>query len=1322
MESAKDAEAREKARVENPYLKAGIFKKMFFIWVFPVFYKGYKYGLTENDIFSHLPDHDSEILGNRLEKEWLKELKMNKKHPSLWRAMARVFGKEMFFSGTGVFMFELIRLTLPLTLSKLLEFFEPNSTMEISEAYMYAALLSVTTLTQVSFIHHAMFHIFHMGMKLRVATVAVVYRKAIRLSNSALAETTIGQMVNLISNDVSRFENCTYNVHNLWIGPIQLFILFFLLYSYAGWTGLTGIAILLCVIPFQIWMGKKASVFRLKTALKTDERIRLMNEIIGGVQVIKMYTWEKPFTKLVEIIRRLEMKEIRKNSILKAIHASFNLFLTKVLVYSCILVYTLTGNTVNAQYVFGLSIFYELLRQCLSQAFAQGIAQMAEAMISTRRIRQFLLYDELNPEFTLAALEGGRDFKTSVTGSMLIAKPIPDHTKPVGIKLENVSTKWIKTSEELNLKYIDFDLELGQLATVIGKVGSGKSTLLHVFLRELVPVVGRVNINGSISYASQEPWLFVGSVRQNILFGQEFDAVKYHQVIKVCALERDFSLFPYGDGTIIGERGVSLSGGQRARINLARAVYKEADIYLLDDPLSAVDAHVGKQIFKQCIEKYLKDKCVVLVTHQLQYLKDCKNIYLLNDGKVEHSGSFEDIKKAGKEFTSLLEEIKKLEEEEAKKEAEEVRKRKITQTSIADDEEKALEPTFAKESKIEGKVTWSMYKSYFLAGGNAFKVLAVAFLFVFSQGILSFVDYFLSLWVNYELMKQQNNLTETANDTLIIQNLDSAQYSLIQKLWYQYLTDDICLYIYTFLIIIVGPLVMGRAIIFFNCCINASINLHNNMFSKIIYAPMRFFNLNPSGRILNRFSKDMNSVDEYLPSTLSDTVQIGFMIAAIIVVVATVIPIILVPTGIILTIFYLIRVVYLATSRDIKRFEALTRSPVYSHLTATLQGLTTIRAFGAQHLVRKEFDNYHDAYNSAYFMFLAANRTFGYWLDLFTSLFVSMVTFSFLLFKNDSFGGSVGLAISQAINLAGWFQYGIRQWSEMENTMTCIERVKEYAELVPEPDSQAKEPAKTWPETGSMKFDNVCLRYAPDEPYVLKDLSFQIKPTEKVGIVGRTGAGKSSIIAALFRLAEIDGQILIDNVDSKTISLNKLRSNIAIIPQEPVLFSGSLRKNLDPFDEYNDEILWNALEEVELKTAVSDLPRGLESKMSEGGSNFSVGQRQLVCLARAVVRKSKILVLDEATASVDPHTDSLIQTTIRKKFAGCTVLTIAHRLHTIMDSDKVLVMDAGKSVEFDHPYVLLQDEQSIFSSLVEQTGKSMAANLREIAARTYQMQ
>lgn len=410
-------------------------------------------------------------------------------------------------------------------------------------------------------------------------------------------------------------------------------------------------------------------------------------------------------------------------------------------------------------------------------------------------------------------------------------------------------------------------------------------------------------------------------------------------------------------------------------------------------------------------------------------------------------------------------------------------------------------------------------------------------------------------------------------------------------------------------------------------------------------------------------------------------------------------------------------------------FLILARSPVFTHLSTSLQGLATIRAFRAQECLKNSFDNYQDVHSSAWFMFLASSHTFGFLLDTICCVYIGVVTFSFLFFVTsiyfftlieilktlrivDASGGSVGLAITQALSMSEILQWGMRQWCEVENQMTSVERILEYTTIESEEDGGDRKQSvrEKWPENGSIVFKNVSLRYSDVQPYVLKSLNFSIQSKEKVGIVGRTGAGKTSLISALFQLNKTEGEILIDGVDTKSIHLHALRSNLSIIPQEPVLFADTLRKNLDPLNEYDDADLWNALEDIEMKDVVNNLTGGLQTKMSEGGSNFSVGLRQLVCLARAILRKNKILVLDEATANIDPHTDSLIQTTIRRKFENCTVLTIAHRLHTIIDSDKVLVIDAGQLIEFDHPYKLLQSNGA-FYNMVQQTGRAMADNL-----------
>lgn len=613
-----------------------------------------------------------------------------------------------------------------------------------------------------------------------------------------------------------------------------------------------------------------------------------------------------------------------------------------------------------------------------------------------------------------------------------------------------------------------------------------------------------------------------------------------------------------------------------------------------------------------------------------------------------------------------------------------------------------LEPDEMAEMRSTGNVAGKVYGNYFRAGGNWCVIFIVIMLCALSQLAASGGDFFIARWVDIE----ENYMNQTENG--VVEDPNSP------------LTRLECIYIFTGLTVLTISVTLIRSFTFFGTCMRASMRLHDNMFRSISRATMRFFNTNTSGRVLNRFSKDIGAVDEMLPTALIDCLQIGLSLLGIIIVVAIANVWLLIPTVVVGIIFYYLRIFYLATSRSVKRLEGVTRSPVFAHLSATLQGLPTIRAFEAGEILTEEFDRHQDLHSSAWYIFIASSRAFGFWLDVFCVIYIVLVTLSFLVMDNYSRGsmdgGYVGLAITQSIGLTGMFQWGMRQSAELENQMTSVERILEYSKVDSEPPLEStpdKKPKSDWPQEGKVEFKNVYLRYSPLESPVLKNLNFVIYPREKIGIVGRTGAGKSSLIQALFRLVEVEGSIEIDGVDTSEIGLHDLRSKISIIPQEPFLFSGSLRRNLDPFDSYTDEVLWRALEEVELKEM------GLEANVNEGGSNLSVGQRQLVCLARAIVRNNPILVLDEATANVDPRTDELIQTTIRKKFEKCTVLTIAHRLNTVMDSDRILVMDAGCAKEFDHPHVLLQKESSYLKKMVQETGKAMAEALAGVARESY---
>ncbi|XP_056642945.1 probable multidrug resistance-associated protein lethal(2)03659 [Diorhabda sublineata] len=1305
----------------SPRDRANIISVLFFCWLLPYFVKGYKRELTEDDMYRNRKQHESSALGDDIEKRWKRHVTKSK-NPSYAKVLIGMFMWEIILLNVLVIITESIKLAQPFLISKLLLVYETPSTSDgKNDIYLYAGLIVLASFINVILVHKFNLAMMQIGMKMRVSSCSLIYRKSLKLSKSALAETTIGQMVNLLSNDVGRFDQAVHHLHHFYLAPMQTLTVMVLLYFNVGWTALFGAVFLLLSIPFQSWLGKKTSRFRLSTAIRTDERVRLMNEIISGIQVIKMYTWEYPFAKLVESVRMKEMKYIRLTSVIRAILMSLALILNRMAVAICIITYVLTGNALTASYAYSVASYYRLLGS-LTMFFPQAISQGSEMYISMKRIQNFLLFDEIRSENSMLSKNvfNGKSKGNGLTNGVMAESD-------ASIQIRNASAKWLKSHPENNLEDIDLDVKSGNVVAVVGAVGSGKTTLLHIIMKELELQSGSVNVKGSVSYASQEPWLFGGSVRQNILFGQEFNQQKYDEVVRVCALQRDFTLFPHGDRTLAGERGVTLSGGQRARINLARAVYKDADIYLLDDPLSAVDTHVGKQLFEECICGYLSSKCVILVTHQLQYLKKIENIYLMKNGRIEVSGSYDDLRNSDTEYSKLLAEIE--EEEEVVR-----RKSKI----IANKEEKPEEEdniqTLQKEDKGTGSIAGRVYLNYARAGGKIIKALLLILTFVFSQALESTAEYFVTFWVNVQQWQREmalkiglsevTELNSTTQEPLINSTLaaptnidDPFSNWLLTPIF----TSSSTVIYYSILILTVVTIVITRSLCFYSWCLTASTRLHNKMFVNIVYSPMRFFNINPSGRILNRFSKDIGSLDEVLPMTLLDTAQIGLSVLGITLVIGSLSYWIMIPTVAIAVLFYAMRTVFLETSRDVKRVESVTRSPIYTHLSASLQGLTTIRAFKAEEILKTEFDRYQNLHSAAFFMYLGANRTFGFWLDFICVIYIALVIVALLFVKSEQFGGNMGLALTQAMGLTGMFQWGMRQWSELENQMTSVERVQEYADLKQEEDEHTNALPKHWPSHGKVEFRDMSLKYSPDDPPVLKNLNLLIKSTEKVGIVGRTGAGKSSLIQALFRLANIDGHILIDDVDTKSISLKDLRSHISIIPQEPVLFSGTLRNNLDPFDEYKDEILWNALEEVELKRAVDELPAGLDSKMAEGGSNFSVGQRQLVCLARAIIRNNKVLVLDEATANVDPYTDGLIQTTIRKKFGNCTVLTIAHRLHTIMDSDKVLVMDAGRAVEFDHPHTLLQNKTGVFYSLVMQTGKSTAKNLMQISEENWKI-
>ncbi|GAB0088829.1 multidrug resistance-associated protein 4 [Sergentomyia squamirostris] len=1343
-------DSSKKPEKANPRAKASIFSQLFFAWTVPVLFQAAEKGLSTEDLTLCLDKDKSEKLGDKLEESWERECQQaaqEHRKPSLKKAIIRLYFSLCIPDGFLIFLFVLIKSLLPVVLAQFLLQFQRSPTTEFlvglssddenvnrsrraitqnatgnllnppaevafddpiipmstqsqwtsavwNDVYCLAAGIVSLTFLACLFCHHADLRLRMLGARLRISCCSLIFRKTVRISKKAAGKTSTGYLVNLLSNDVSRLDFVFQFMHYVWILPFQSILIGYLIWRQVGWASLVGVlGLLLKTIPVQTGLSRLSSYVRERVAKRTDHRVGIMNELIQGIKLIKTYAWEIPFQAIVAEARRREVKFVRYASYVRGILLSTMVFIERSTLFITIAACVYLGYPITADVVFSMAQFFNILQLTAAIFYPLALSLWAESNVSVSRIGDYLQFEEQDE--VVPGLEHKENAKDA----------------DLAIEFDQLAATW-EDEKNKTLDKITFSVKPGQLCAIIGPVGSGKSSLLQLLLGEMPIHTGTATINGSLSYAAQEPWLFTGTVRHNILFGQAYDRRRYQDVVRHCALLTDFEQLPNGDQTMVGERGAALSGGQKARISLARCVYRQASIYLLDDPLSAVDAHVGRHLFDEVIGLNgclaLHKSTRLLVTHQVHYLKSADWIVIIENGQISRQGTYTDLSNSKLDFAKLLQKDEKSPEKLLKSslvslhedsDADEdipfidgyvgVKTRTSSQSSSNklnsndfDDNERE-----EKEDQAEGSVPFSVWKRYFFAGSNCCGLIILLFVLILSQVITSGSDYFVNFWTQQEFLRGLDQET--------------------------IFTREECLLIYGLFILAVIFMTTIRGWMFFNLCMRASKQLHNKMFASILHASMIFFDANPSGRILNRFSRDMGSIDEMLPKAMMDSIQIGLVMIGILSMVSIVNPFLLVALAIAVCLFSLVLKLYLPASQDLKRLEGICRSPIFSYVSASLSGLSTIRAARIQNRISSEFDSLQDVHSGIWQVTYSTNTALGLWLDCISTAFVAAVTFSFLAL-HETFSGNVGLAVSQALILTGMVQYGIRQTTESLQQMTSVERILHYTDLPAEKSPSVKAPEK-WPTAGVIEFNRMSLMYNQFEGAVLKNLNLHIEAGWKVGIVGRTGAGKSSLISALFRLYDIEGVIRIDGIDTASISLEQLRSSISIIPQDPVLFSATIRYNLDPFHLFNDAEIYRVLEEVELKHVAENL----DYMVLEGGVNFSVGQRQLICLARAILRNNKVLVLDEATANVDPQTDALIQKTIRDKFRHCTVLTIAHRLITVMDSDRIIVMESGEAKEYGVPYLLLQNDSGLLRDMVNATGPIESEALNKIAADTY---
>ncbi|KIH61296.1 ABC transporter, ATP-binding protein [Ancylostoma duodenale] len=1096
----------------NPEATANIFSRITFLFMTGLFYKGCRKTLEVDDMYEPLPQHESEAATKRMTRAWEEEQEMAAKAgraPSLMSAIRRTYWVEIAQFGILLFLEESIKLCQPLFMGRLIRYFRFDAPMTEFEAYVAAGGVAMTA-AFFALIHHPYFYgLQKVGLQLKIAASGMLVNKGVRLSSAALHKTTVGHMVNLLSTDINKFDMGFIFLHYMWVSPLLLIAYSYYLWQEIGPSSFAGFGALVVLIPIQGYFSRQMGRCRREIAARTDKRISIMNEILNGIRVIKMYAWEGAFSEVVADLRRREMSKVRANAVFQSLVMGLFWSSGKLIAF------------------LELEEFSSYAQESLTYS-KDGAAhfvpnsETGESEVLLKRV-------SINADVTNAAVAE----KKSLEGGHIV--------------VQSLTTSWQTAEEEgedvFAVRNLSFEAKPGDLVAVIGPVGAGKSSLLSSLLCEARRVTGTLSISGKVAYCSQDSWIFSGTIRDNILFGYEFDQEKYRKALEISALNNDIAQFPRGDAVLVGDRGTSLSGGQKARIALARAIYSDADVFLLDDPLSAVDATVGRFLFEKCICGHLRNKIVVLVTHQIQFLHHASEVLLMKNGEVVAKGSLEELKKAhAEQFAALIQET---EMSYARRTSSECaasvnsprrtlsRMSEVTDEGDHDGVERTLSyvsekgdnelkektdfvPEIIEEDKVAGAVSWRIYGVYVQAMcSNPFVIPPLLFVVFSVQILFNLTDW----WLNKTNAAERETAARLTNATGV-----EDRYTFFGRVWSVNLNDYMYSYTVLTLLLVVGSVV--RCVWFRFSQTLASIALHKKMFSAVVNAKISFFDKNPIGRILNRFSKDVGTMDD----------QLSFVF-----------------------------------------FEFL------MNVNTAAFGLT-----------------------------LTTARWFAVCIDWLVALFVSVVAFFSVITPASMTSGEVALMLVYAVQLTGFFSWIMRQSAELQNGMVSVERIVQYTELESEHDDNLSlEAPKAWPTEGHITIKNMYMKYDEDGDYVLKNVSLDIKPKEKVG------------------------------------------------------------------------------------------------------------QRQLVCLARALLRNSRILVIDEATANVDPRTDALIQRTIRESFSHATVLTIAHRLNTIMDSSRVLVLKDGEVAEFGPAYELLQKRDGILKSLVEETGKENAEVLHKMAEENY---
>ncbi|XP_050282704.1 putative ABC transporter C family member 15 isoform X1 [Quercus robur] len=1271
------------------YGKATLVQLVTFSWMNPLFAVGFKKPLEQEEI----PDVDIKDSARFLSHSFNESLKQVKErdgttNPSIYKAIYLYTRKKAAINALFAVISAAASYVGPYLINDFVRFLTERSTRSLESGYLLAlgflGAKTVETITQRQWIFGARL----LGLHLRVALISRIYKKGLLLSSQSRQNHTSGEIINYMSVDIQRITDFIWYLNIIWMLPVQISLAIYILHTNLGLGSFAALAATLIVMGCNIPLTRVQKRYQSKIMEAKDNRMKSTSEVLRNMKALKLQAWDIEFLQRLESLRKIEYgwlwKSLRLSALSALIFWGSPAFISVVTFGACMLM----GIELTAGRVLSALATFRMLQDPIFN-LPDLLSVIAQAKVSADRISSYLQQDEIQKD----AIEY-----------------IPKHQTEYDIEIDSGRFSWDLESRNPTLEGIQLKVKRGMKVAICGTVGAGKSSLLSCVLGEIQKLSGTVKISGTKAYVPQSPWILTGNIRENILFGNKYDSAKYNRTVKACALTKDFELFSCGDLTEIGERGINMSGGQKQRIQIARAAYQDADIYLLDDPFSAVDAHTGTQLFEECLMGILKEKTILFVTHQVEFLPAADLILVMQNGRIAQAGRFEELMKQKIGFEVLvgahsqaLDSILSVENSS-----------RTSQSPTADDElntdstsnAELLHTQHDSEHNLSLEITeigGKLVQDEEREKGSIGKEVYWSYLTVVKGGAL--VPFILLAQSSFQILQ-------------VASNYWMAWASPPTSETEPKVAMDFILLVYVVLAVGSSLCVLARAVLVAKAGLWTAEKLFTNMLHSIFRAPMAFFDSTPFGRILNRASTDQSVLDLELANKLGwcafSIIQLLGTIAVMSQVAWEVFVIFIPVTAI--CIWY--QQYYIPTARELARLAGIERAPILHHFAESLSGAATIRAFDQEDRFIDGNIGLVDNHSRPWFHNMSAMEWLSFRLNLLSNFVFAFSLVLLVTLPEGIINPSIaGLAVTYGINLNVLQASIIWNICNAENKMISVERILQYSNLTSEAPLVIEEsrPPNNWPEVGTICFKNLQVRYAEHLPSVLKNITCTFPGRKKVGVVGRTGSGKSTLIQAIFRVVEPrEGSIIVDDVDICKIGLHDLRSRLSIIPQDPAMFEGTVRTNLDPLQQYSDSEIWEALDKCQLGHLVHDKEEKLDSTVVENGENWSVGQRQLFCLGRALLKKSSILVLDEATASVDSATDGVLQKIISQEFTNRTVVTIAHRIHTVIDSDLVLVLSEGKIAEYDTPGKLLERPDSFFSKLIKEYS-SRSQNFNNLA-------